>query len=275
MSCPSIPKAPEAPPKAEVPAITVNGVQISEEAISKEVEHHPASSLQTAIQLAAEALVVREVLLQKAAVEGLVDRDGDADYDEETVISQLLEQQISTPKAGEAECKAYFEANRDKFNSPVLLEASHILLAAAPDDEELRIQMREQAEALIETLKSNPEKFAEMAQAHSACPSKDVGGSLGQLSKGSTVPEFEKVMFAAPEGLFDKPIDSRYGFHVLRVDHRVEGEPLPYEAVSDKIAHYLDHQVYRRAISQFIDILVGEAEIEGIEMKSSGSPLVQ
>ncbi|OMH39214.1 hypothetical protein BGP75_05300 [Motiliproteus sp. MSK22-1] len=253
----------------------VNGVVISEEAISKEVEHHPAESLQYAVNKAAEALVIRELLLQKARAEGL-GGDGDiSSEDEETLISTLLDQQISTPKANESDCKAYFEANREKFKSPVLLEASHILLAAAPDDDEKQIEMKALAEELIATLKSQPEQFASLAQLHSACPSKDIGGSLGQLSKGSTVPEFEKVMFAAAEGLFDKPISSRYGYHVLRVDHRVEGEPLPFEAVEDKISHYLDHQVYRRAISQYIGILAGEAEIEGFDINAADSPLVQ
>ena len=276
MSCPSIPKAPEAP-QIDVPAIKVNGVEISEEAISKEVENHPADDLQKAIRLAAEALVIRELLLQKAKAEGLVPdiKGNGADLDEEAVISQLLDQQIDTPKAGEIECKAYFEANQDKFHSPVLIEASHILLAAAPDDHALRDQLKAQAEALIESLKGNPQQFASLAKLHSSCPSKEVGGSLGQLSKGSTVPEFEKVMFAAEEGLFNKPIDSRYGYHVLKVDHRVEGEPLPFAAVEDKIAHYLDHQVYRRAISQYIGILAGEAEIEGFDINGADSPLVQ
>ncbi len=278
MSCSSIPKAPEAP-KFDVPAIKVNGISISEEAIAREVANHPADNLQLAIHQAAEALVIRELLLQKAKVEGLLGiaaNDGvDEDFDEEAVISQLLDQQIDTPKAGEAECRAYFDANRDKFNSPVLIEASHILLAAAPDDQQQRDEQKALAEQLLNVLKTQPEEFATLARQHSACPSKDVGGSLGQLTKGSTVPEFEQVMFVADEGLYTKPISSPFGYHVLRVDHRVEGEPLPFNAVEDKILHYLDHQVYRRAISQYISILAGEAEIEGIDIQGTDSPLVQ
>ncbi|MEH6472478.1 MAG: peptidylprolyl isomerase [Halopseudomonas sp.] len=274
MSCSSSHKAPQLP-ESEIPAIKVNGVSISEESIAQEVENHSADSLPSAIKLAAEALVVRELLLQKAKTEGFFSDDQSQQVDEETVISQLLDQQISTPKADTSECKAYFTANAEKFTSPVLLEASHILLAAAPDDEAKRAEQQALAQQLITTLKTQPELFVLLAQQHSACPSKDVGGSLGQLSKGSTVPEFEQFMFTASEGLFDQPIVSRYGIHVLRVDRRVEGEPLPFDAVEDKIGHYLNHQVYRRAISQYIGILAGEAEIEGIDINAAGSPLVQ
>ena len=75
--------------------------------------------------------------------------------------------------------------------------------------------------------------------------------------------------------LFGIEMRSRYGFHVLRVERRVCGRPLPFEAVHEKIAAYLDDRVWRQAVRQYVGLLIGSADIQGIDLKGSVSPLVQ
>ncbi|MCW8329089.1 peptidyl-prolyl cis-trans isomerase [Photobacterium sp. SDRW27] len=247
--------------------IKVNGEIISEQAIAKELEHHPSSSVAEAIESTSKALVIRELLLQKAKSAGISVLYSEGEKSEEEAINQLLEQQIKLPQINEQQCKDYFYANRDKFCSPVLLEAKHILLLAAPDDEQERAEMKSLAQVLIAILKRSPGKFPDLARQYSACPSKDVGGSLGQVTKGDTVAELEDVMFTAAPGLYEKPISTRFGFHVLYLEHRGEAEPLPFDQVKERIAHYLEQQIYRKSISQFISSLVKQADIDGIEME--------
>jgi peptidyl-prolyl cis-trans isomerase C len=55
----------------------------------------------------------------------------------------------------------------------------------------------------------------------------------------------------------------------------VEGKLLPFEAVKSEIAAYLDRQSSQRAIHQYLHILVGQADIEGMVMEGADSPLVQ
>ena len=77
------------------------------------------------------------------------------------------------------------------------------------------------------------------------------------------------------EQLCPVPVRSRYGFHVLRVERRVKGRTLPFETVHKKIADYLEDRVWRQAIRQYIELLIGAADIRGIDLKGSASPLVQ
>ena len=74
-------------------------------------------------------------------------------------------------------------------------------------------------------VRSEQERFAELARQHSACPSKEQGGALGQISKGQTVPEFERQLFRLPAGLCPQPLESRYGFHLVTVTPPPEGAP--------------------------------------------------
>lgn len=71
------------------------------------------------------------------------------------------------------------------------------------------------------------------------------------------------------------PVETRYGFHVIRLQRRVEGADLPYEAVRDRISAYLADAVERRALAQYVAILAGRADIVGVDFGAVKSPLVQ
>jgi peptidyl-prolyl cis-trans isomerase C len=259
-------------------AVTVNGVEITEETIAAEMQYHPAESMDAAYLQAVRALVVRELLLQQASRLGLDQPEREAGATEtadDARIRLLIEQEVETPKADDDACRTYYDNNRHKFRTQVLLEASHILLPAPPDDVSARREARQQADAILAELERTPEAFEQLARTRSACPSGKEGGSLGQLTSGQTCEEFERQVFRLPQGLCPKPLETRYGYHIVRIDRRVEGKPLDYQMASDKIARYLDERVQRKALSQYIHYLAGEAEIDGIDLTDSDSPLMQ
>jgi peptidyl-prolyl cis-trans isomerase C len=253
--------------------ITVNDTVITERDIARETQYHPAESLAQARRKATEALVVRTLLLQRAASLGL--QTGDEDTDEAR-IGALIEREVKTPQADEETCRRYYQSHAQRFRSPDLFEARHILFVAKPDDARALAAARTRAQDAINLLTERPDRFAELAKDLSACPSGKLGGNLGQLTRGSTVPEVETFLLQLEPGqLCSVPVRSRYGFHVLRLERRVEGKALPFEAVHGKIAAYLEERVWRQAVRQYIQLLAGNASITGIEIKGVSSPLVQ
>jgi peptidyl-prolyl cis-trans isomerase C len=62
---------------------------------------------------------------------------------------------------------------------------------------------------------------------------------------------------------------------VLQLDRRIEGKTLPFETVQAKIAAYLEERVWRQAVRQYIELLVGNARIIGLDLRGASSPLVQ
>ena len=214
------------------PRIRVNGVLIEPEAMALELQYHPAAEQSEAMFLAAQALVIRELLQQRCSELSVQVEAGIGESQEEAAIRSLIELEVPVPEADESVCEHFYASNLPRFVSAPLLAARHILLECAPDDIEARISKREQADALLVQLQADPQRFTELALAHSACPSKEQGGALGQLSKGQTVPEFERQLFRQPQGLVSQPLESRYGFHVVYVDQRIERLQLPYEAVA-------------------------------------------
>lgn len=266
---------------AKPKTVSVNGVAIPRAAIAQETQNHPAGKPIEAWQAAAHALVVRELLLQEARRLALSpapaeDGEGRRETEEEALIRQLVEREVVTPEADEASCRRYFEANRVRFQSPAIIEARHILLPAAPGDRPARMEASRQAALLILQIQQDPGCFAALAAAVSACPSGQTGGHLGQIGPGQTVPEFETALGRLPVGCVgDDPVETRYGFHIVWIERRIAGQKLPFEAVRPRIAAWLDEKVRRMAIQQYIAILAGRAEIIGVAIASSPSPLVQ
>lgn len=275
------PRAPRPVGAPRTEEVSVNGVIISRAEIAREIQNHQARTPAEAWQAAARALVVRELLLAQAArlgIEGAPARhaDGSRETDEEAVIRALLAQEVKVPTADTATCRRHFERNRASFRTDDLFEVAHILLPAAPDDAAGRAEARAQAEAILADILAGRAPFAEMARAHSACPSRAVGGSLGQIGPGQTVAEFEAALaHMVPGAVHPAPVESRYGFHLVFPAHRVEGQELPFEMVEAAIAGHLELTAWHMATRQYLSLLVGHAEIRGVALEGAASPLVQ
>ncbi|GJL85400.1 MAG: peptidyl-prolyl cis-trans isomerase [Micavibrio sp.] len=257
------------------PGITVNGVKITPEQINAEVQYYPAESLFSAKYEAMQALVVRELLIQRAAGLGLCDHD-EAVKSPDDILEALFEKEIDVPQADKETCKRFYDNNRDRFFTSPLFEAAHILYPALPGDDAARTGALEKAQTALERITKKPEHFETIAKTESACSSAKLGGHLGQVTKGQTTPAFEAALLDMQEGdISSVPLASEFGYHVIKVHKRLEGKQLPFEAVQEWIADYLQRQSWQRAFSQYVQILAGEAEVSGFQLKQADTPLVQ
>lgn len=250
-------------PSAPLPEVSVDGVAIKEEDLANELQYHQNPNFKVVVQQAAQALVIKQLLIAQAKKDGIeVDKNN-----EEESLQKLLSDKVSYSDPSEDDCLRYFTNNPSKFTTIPLMEVDHILLAAAKDDLPTREVAKNKAKEIIEKLKTDPLQFPVLANEYSACPSKKTGGSLGQISKGQTVPEFERQLMALPQGLAKNPIESRYGFHVVNITRKIEGKILEYAMVEDKVRGYLTHRISHLAIQAFIQTLIEKAEITGMTMK--------
>ena len=257
---------------AEKPVpVRVNGVTIPRDDIVREMQNHPADKPFAAWQQAARALVVRELLMQRAQALGLtaepLTEDGRRETEDEALMRALVESEVTVPEPDDATCRRYYDNNKARFRSPDIYEASHILFAAPAEDKDASAKARADAEAVLATLQENPEAFAPLAQAYSRCTSAAQGGNLGQLTLDQVTPEFADALEAMKAGeLCLTPVETRYGLHIIRLDRKVEGRTLPYEAVAEHIADYLRDSVTHRAQAQYVARLVSAAQIDGVAL---------
>jgi len=257
--------------------IRVNSVEINEDAIATEMQYHKAESQRDAMIQAGESLVIAELLRQRAKTLDIFDgQEGKSEPspDDDDFSELLFQRDLEYPNATEADCRQYFEQNQEKFRNSPIFEIRHVLFSADPKDPIASTDGKDTAAKVLMALQEDLSQFDQLVKQYSSCPSKETGGQLGQISKGQTVPEFERQVFSCKEGLIASPIETRYGYHLVLIDHIIPGNDLPFEAVHTRIRDYLNEKVKRKSIAQYIEQLISAADIEGFDFNVSDSPLM-
>ncbi|KDB09630.1 PpiC-type peptidyl-prolyl cis-trans isomerase [Burkholderia sp. lig30] len=256
------------PDAAHTDTPRVNGVAIDAASIDAERAHHEDEADPRAA--ACRALAIRELLRQRAVALALLDAQAPLD---DAALDALLECELQVPKATRADCEHYYRLHPARFRRNDIIHASHILFAVtrrAP-----LALVRRKAEETLDRLRVEPQAFDALARDVSNCPSAAVGGSLGQLLRGDSVPEFERALFdSADLGILPRLVNTRFGFHVVRIDRRIDGDAQPFEAVEADIAAFLELRVRHKAMQQYVAVLAGQARIEGVELGDANGPLI-
>ncbi len=160
----------------------------------------------------------------------------------ELLAGLYLNQLTDGPKAPTAEeAKAFFEKNKGPDVVPEQVLLHHILVPSEGD-----------AKNVLEQLKKG-EKFADIASKVSQCPSKEKGGSLGWLPKGSLVKEVEDVAFVVAPGQLSQPVKSGFGWHILFVEDKKPAQERTFDQVKDNVYQYLKAQKQQELTQQMRD----------------------
>lgn len=162
----------------------------------------------------------------------------------------------------DAEIRAFYDKNQDKFKSEETVRASHILIGvddkASADDKK---KAREKAEKLRKELAGGAD-FAALAKANSTCPSSKQGGDLGFFGKGQMVPSFERAAFALKPGEMSPVVETRFGYHIIKLTERKPAATTDFKDVKAKIEEFLKEQKVDEAIKKYIADARNSAKIE-------------
>ncbi|MBU9136399.1 peptidyl-prolyl cis-trans isomerase [Burkholderia multivorans] len=256
--------------EAAAAPLVVNGIAIGDDAIAAEAEHH--GDARDPLEAARHALAVRELLRQRAVSLALLDEGAPLD---DAALDALFARELThVPEPDRADCARYYAQHPARFRRNDIVYASHVLFAVT--DRVPLAPLRQRAERALADVVAAPDTFDAVARASSNCPSALVGGSLGQVLRGDTVPEFEAALFDTDGlGVLPKLVNTRFGFHIVRIDRRVAGDTVPFDAIAAQIAAHLTARVRQRAMRQYVAILAGGARIEGVRFDGANGPLVQ
>lgn len=114
------------------------------------------------------------------------------------------------------EITAYYQENPQRFRSPEIRKAHHILITINDDfPDNTRDKARQRIEQIKKELTQAPEKFEKLVQRYSECPSALRGGELGEMPKGKLSPDLDLILFGLKEGETSDIVESHLGFHIL------------------------------------------------------------
>ncbi|MGL5330295.1 MAG: peptidylprolyl isomerase [Peptostreptococcaceae bacterium] len=180
--------------------------------------------------------LVNQELLYIEAKENNLEQDDEFKTELARVQENMLKQYamnkvLTSVTLTEEEKQAFFEANGDKFNKPANASAKHIL-----------VDTEEKANDLLNKITSGDVTFEAAASEHSSCPSKDAGGDLGTFERGQMVPEFDEAVFTMEKGSVTGPVQTQFGYHLIKLEDRQDGGKSEYAEVKSEIEKALTYQ---------------------------------
>ncbi len=173
------------------------------------------------------------------------------DMKEGLVIKKYLEEQLKDEtQVTEEEIKA-------AYNKDTVVTVRHILLSTNQKSGKDKMAVRRKMEKLLKRAR-NGEDFAELAKKYSEDPgSKERGGLYENFPKGQMIKRFEVAAFKTPVGEISDIVETRYGYHIIKVIDRKVGSK-PYEEEKVDLRRKIEAQKFKKAYAKYIEKLKKE-----------------
>lgn len=141
------------------------------------------------------------------------------------ILAQMaMRETLKDVAVTEEELKAFYDQNQQQFKKGETVNAKHILT----DSEET-------CKEILASITNGEKTFEDAAKEFSTCPSKERGGDLGEFGKGQMVKEFEDAAFAAEIGQVVGPVQTQFGYHLIKVEKKNEATVIEFEQIKENL----------------------------------------
>lgn len=188
-------------------------------------------------------------------------------FEKGLAYQQIIDEQLAGKvNITEEDAREFYSENSQRFQRPEQVKASHILIkpdTAEPnaDPNQAKAAAKAKAEELLKQIKQQGADFATLAKKNSQCPSSANGGDLNFFARGQMVPEFEKTAFELKIGQVSDIVETKFGYHIIRLTDRKNAETVEFEQTRDQLIDRLTRQRRNQLIQEYIQSLREQADI--------------
>ncbi len=202
-----------------------------------------------------DQLVDQHLLAEAVIAEGPLPRALElrAENEQRALIASSRIEELLAPAVTQEELQAAYDAAFAEFTPQKEYNASHIL-----------VETEEEALAIVEELNGGAD-FATLAQEKSTGPSGPNGGELGWFATGRMVPEFEQEVISLEPETISAPVETQFGWHVIRLNDVRDTTPPPLEAVADDLRQSVQAQRIADSVAELREATPPEILTEGID----------
>ncbi|MBD7913909.1 peptidylprolyl isomerase [Clostridium sp. Sa3CUN1] len=161
---------------------------------------------------------------------------------EKDILTQLtLNKLLLEVTVTDKDALNYYNNNKAQFTQAPTVTAKHIL-----------VDTKELCEQIKKEIDNNEITFEEAALKYSTCPSKEEGGNLGAFGRGMMVPEFEEAAFNLDLNVVSEPVQTQFGYHLVKVEQRNDGVEMKFDEVKPQIVNKLLQEAQER---KYLDVV--------------------
>jgi peptidyl-prolyl cis-trans isomerase C len=238
---------------------TYKGRKVTSDAVMQELERLPVPSRSYLTapdrkRQFVENMIMNDLLFEEGQKAGY---DKDADIERQTkdlrkrlVIQKVMRQYQTPPTISDEQVRAYYDQNPSLY-STTQIRASHIL-----------VKDEDTAKQILVEVRANPDRFADLAKEKSTdTTSAQRGGELGMFGQGRMVPDFERVAFSLKPGEISEVVKTQYGYHIITITERKEGEQKPFDQVKEQIRATLRNKGLQDQVQGHFETLKKDADV--------------
>jgi peptidyl-prolyl cis-trans isomerase C len=174
------------------------------------------------------------------------------------MLGKLAEDEVVVDDAA---VESFYAERINEMVMPGRIRARHILIKFDPENEAERRAADERIAAARDALESG-ESFALVATEYSEGPSSGKGGDLGYFEKGQMVKAFEEAAFALDVGEVSDVVETEFGYHIIKLEDRVDSRTVPLAEAEPRIRDYLEQQGFRDYVTDLIETLRSEGDVQ-------------
>lgn len=171
------------------------------------------------------------------------------------IIEALIEQEVASEiDVSDEKIASFYDTQIETFKTPEQIRARHILVTQAAGG-------REKAEELRDKIQEGGD-FQSLAKDHSECPSGQNGGDLGYFSRGQMVDAFEDAAFDLEVGAVSDVVETRFGYHIIKLEDHQTAKTQSLESVKDRIKQEIRRQEVANRLQPYVDSLKQKYSVE-------------
>ena len=163
---------------------------------------------------------------------------------EEMLTNYAIKKAVERVKVTDDEIQKFYDENPDQFEAGMTYNASHIL-----------VDSEEKAAEIAAQINAGDISFEDSAKANSTCPSGQQGGELGDFGHGQMVPEFEAACDALEAGEMSAPVQTQFGWHLVKLNKKEDGGKMELAEVKEQIRQALMQQKQQAAYQSRVNQL--------------------
>jgi parvulin-like peptidyl-prolyl isomerase len=208
------------------------GIEITDEKVDKRIE-----------QLKKQFYGGSDKRYQKLLKEqGLTEEQAKEEVRAQLVSEELFKKVTEDVDVSQQEIRSYYNTHKTQYQQPESRDVRHIL-----------VQKKALADQLYSQLRSGG-NFAALAKRHSKDPGSASNGGKLTVSKGQTVPEFDKETFELKTNQISRPVKTQYGYHIIQALSAVKpSQKTPLSKVDDSIKQQLEQQQKNETMTKWVE----------------------
>lgn len=178
------------------------------------------------------------------------------------VQAVIQAQVVSKIAISDQELKQFYDQQKDQFNEPEQVRASHILVKVAPDaSPDQKDTARKKIEYVLTQARAGND-FAELAKQYSECPTNTKGGDLGFFVRNVMVAPFDNAAFSLKEGEISNVVETEFGYHIIKLTGKKSQRIVTFDEAKERLRQDFLREKTNIEVNKWISTLRTNAKIE-------------